>query len=47
VIVRTADEEDFIVDSDDLWNEGDLVSIQIKPENIKIIAKGELEPYEN
>ncbi len=47
VIVRTADEEDFIVDSDDLWNEGDLVSIQIKPENIKIVAKGELEPYEN
>lgn len=47
VIVRTNDEEDFIVDSEYLWNEGDLVSIIIKPEDIKLKLKGELVPYEN
>ncbi|MGI6735570.1 MAG: ABC transporter ATP-binding protein [Bacilli bacterium] len=47
VIVRTSDEEDFIVDSPYLWNEGDLVSIIIKPEHINLKLKGELVPYEN
>lgn len=47
VIVRTNDEEDFIVDTDDLWNEGDLVSVFIKPEDISIKLKGELLPHEN
>ena len=30
-----------------LWNEGDLVSIIIKPEHINLKLKGELVPYEN
>ena len=27
--VRTEDEEDFVLDEDDLWNEGDHVSLMI------------------
>ncbi len=47
VVVRTEDEEDFIIDSPYLWNEEDHVSITIKKENIVLKAKGELVPYEN
>lgn len=47
VVVRTEDEEDFIIDSPYLWNEEDHVSINIKKENIVLKAKGELVPYEN
>ena len=47
VVVRTRDEEDFVVDTPYLWNEGDLVSVTIKKDNIVLRAKGELMPYEN
>ena len=46
VIVRTPEEEDFVVDTQDNWNEGDLVSIIVKPENIALTLKGTIEKYE-
>ena len=40
VIVRTdEEEEDFIVDTDYLWNEGDKVGVIIKPEDISLKLK--------
>lgn len=40
VIIRTAEEEeDFVVDTDYLWNENDKVSVKIKPEDIKLKLK--------
>ncbi len=40
VIIRTPeDEEDFVVDTDYLWNENDKVSVKIKPEDIKLKLK--------
>ena len=44
-IVRTDDEEDFICDSDYSWNENDLVSIIIKPEDIVLKLKKDLQNY--
>ena len=46
IIVRTEEEEDFVVDTQDNWNEGDLVSVIVKPENIKITLKGNIDKYE-
>ena len=46
VIVRTEEEEDFVVDTQDNWNEGDLVSVIVKPENITLTLKGNIEKYE-
>ena len=46
VLVRTAEEEDFVVDSVDTWNDGDLVSIKVDPSKIKLTLKGSLEKYE-
>ena len=41
-IVRTEEnEEDFVFDSEDLWNENDYVSVKIKPENIRLTLKQE------
>ncbi|MCR4910930.1 MAG: ATP-binding cassette domain-containing protein [Bacilli bacterium] len=46
VMVRTDEEEDFIVDTMYTWNEGDLVSIVVKPENITLTLKGDISKYE-
>ena len=46
VLVRTNEEEDFIVDTVDTWNEGDLVSIKVKPEKISLLLKGDISKYE-
>ncbi len=46
VIVRTEDEEDFIVNSEYTWNENDIVSVNIKKENIKLKLKGDISKYE-
>ena len=46
VMVRTDDEEDFIVETDYTWNEGDLVSVKVLPEDIKLTLKGEISKYE-
>ena len=37
--VRTATEEDFVLDEDDLWNEGDHVSLMIPKEQIVLKRK--------
>ena len=39
VIVRTEEEEDFVIDTEYLWNEFDKVSVSIKPEDINISLK--------
>lgn len=42
-IVRTEEnEEDYVFDIPDLWNENDYVSIKIKPENIHLRLKQEI-----
>ncbi|MBQ6920504.1 MAG: ATP-binding cassette domain-containing protein [Bacilli bacterium] len=46
VIVRTEEEEDFVVDTQDTWNEGDLVSVIVKPEKIALTLKGNIDKYE-
>ena len=46
VIVRTEEEEDFVVDTQDNWLEGDLVSVIVKPEKISLTLKGNIEKYE-
>ena len=46
VMVRTDEEEDFITASEYMWNEGDLVSVRVKKEDIKITLKGDLAKYE-
>ncbi len=46
IIVRTEEEEDFVVDTQDNWNEGDLVSVIVKPEKISITLKGNIDKYE-
>ena len=46
VMVRTDDEEDFILDTLYTWNEGDQVSVKVAPENIKLTLKGEINKYE-
>ena len=40
VIIRTfEEEEDFVVDTEYVWNENDKVSVKIAPENIKLTLK--------
>ena len=46
VMVRTDEEEEFILDTDWTWNEGDLVSIIVKPEKIALTLKGDISKYE-
>ena len=46
VLVRTAEEEDFILATDDTWNEGDLVSVIVEPSKIRLTLKGDLSKYE-
>ena len=38
-IVRTENEEDYVLDSEDLWNENDHVSLIIPKEKIKLTLK--------
>ncbi len=41
-IVRTEEsEEDYVLDTEDLWNENDFVSVKIRPENIRLSLKQE------
>ena len=46
VMVRTEEEEDFIVDTLYSWNENDRVSVFIKSEDIKLTLKGDISKYE-
>ena len=46
VIVRTEEEEDFFVDTQYTYNEGDLVSVSAPKEAIKLTLKGSIDKYE-
>ena len=46
VTCRTEDDEDFILDTPDTWNENEIVGIQINKKDIKIRFKGNIEDYE-
>ena len=46
LVVRTEDEEDFVVETEYTWNELDTVSVIIKKENIKLKLKADLADYE-
>lgn len=46
LIVRTEDEEDFVLDTEWTWNELDTVSIQIHPDKIRLKLKDDLSKYE-
>ena len=46
VIVRTEDGDDFVLDTEWMWNENDLVSIKINPDKIKLTLKGDITKYE-
>jgi len=45
IIIRTENYDDFVVDTEWTWNEFDKVSINIKPENIKMTLKLEAKKY--
>ena len=44
-IVRTDDEEDYVVNSPFSWNENDIVSVHIEAQDIKLRLKGALEDH--
>jgi spermidine/putrescine transport system ATP-binding protein len=44
-LVRTEEEEDYVVSSPYSWNENDIVSISIKKEDIRIRLKGSADQY--
>ena len=46
VIVRTEDGDDFVLDTEWMWNENDIVSIKIDPSKIKLTLKGDIAKYE-
>ncbi|MDD6302942.1 MAG: ABC transporter ATP-binding protein [Bacillales bacterium] len=46
LIIRTEDEEDFVVDTEWTWNEFDKVSVKINPSKIKLKLKDDLSKYE-
>ena len=46
LIIRTEDEEDFVVDTVWTWNEFDTVSVKINPNKIKLKLKADLSKYE-
>ena len=46
ILVRTEEEEDFLVDSQYTYNVGDEVSISIAKEHIKLTIKGTISKYE-
>ena len=45
IIIRTEEDEDFVVDTEWTWNEFDRVSVKIKPENIKMTLTKEAKNY--
>ncbi len=45
IIIRTKEDEDFVVDTDYTWNENDRVSVRIDPKNIKLTLTSEVSKY--
>ena len=43
--VRTAEDEDFVFDTEYTYDENDLVGITVKPQNITLTLKGEAKKY--
>lgn len=46
IMVRTEDDEDFIVSTPDTYNVGDIVGLRVKKEHIALRLKGDLADYE-
>ena len=46
VIVRTEEEDDFVVDTEWTWNINDTVSVKVPSEKIKMKLKGDIAKYE-
>lgn len=46
LIVRTEDEDDFVVDTEWTWNENDIVSVKIDKSKLHIKLKGDISKYE-
>ena len=46
IIIRTKEDEDFVVDTEYTWNEFDRVSVKIKKEDIKLTLTKEVSAYE-
>ncbi len=46
VIAKSDDDEDFIIDTDYVYNEGDIVGIKIDKKDIKLVLKGDISAYE-
>ncbi len=45
IIIRTEDDDDFVVDTEYTWNENDRVSVKIDPSKIKLKIKGDIKNY--
>ena len=45
VIIRTDEDEDFVVDTEWAWNEFDKVAVKVKPEDIHLKLVGEASKY--
>ena len=46
ILVRSEDEEDFLVSTPDTYNPDDIVGLKIAKENIQMRLKGEIDDYE-
>jgi len=46
LIIRTEDEEDFILETPDDWNVDEMVGIQINKKDVKLRFKGNIDDYE-
>lgn len=45
VMVRTRDEEDYVIDTPYTYNVGDMVSVKVEKEKIKLTLKGDIKKY--
>ena len=45
IIVRTEEDEDFVIDTEYTWNENDKVGVKIAPNKIKLTLKAEAKNY--
>ena len=45
LIVRTEEEEDYVLSTQYTYNVGDQVSVHVKPEDIKLTLKGDIKKY--
>lgn len=46
ILIRTREEEDFVVDTKYSWNEHDIVSFTVEKEDVKLMLKGNIAKYE-